>query len=126
MPRMQGAELKLVSCVLGTGPALSPTSARVGCGPGPGEGGTFFSATWSAREETQATSPFSAISRGFPRRQEARDLGALGKAARPRPSACALAPGRAGQCRGEGWLVAGPGRAPRNADKDPGHGLGNH
>lgn len=51
---------------------------------------------------------------------------ALGKAARPRPSACALAPGLDGPSRGEGWLVAGPGWAQRNADKDPGHGLGNH
>lgn len=71
-------------------------------------------------------SPSLVVSRGFHRRQAACFLGALGTAARPRPSACALAPGLAGGCRGEGWLVAGPGRAPRNADKDPGHGLGNH
>lgn len=77
---------------------------------GRGVGETFFSATGSAREETQATSPFSAVSRGFPRRQEARVLGALGKAARPRPSACAVAPGLASVGAKVGWW---PGRAGR-------------
>lgn len=50
MPKTQGAELKLVSCVLGTGPALSPTSARVGGGRGPGE--NLSSLQPGRREET--------------------------------------------------------------------------
>lgn len=97
--------------------------------PGKGWGGggeqTFSPAAGFAREVTYV-SPSSVVSRGFHRRLAARFLGALGRTARLRPSACALAPWLAGRCRGEGWLVAGPGRAPRNADKDPGHGLGNH
>lgn len=101
----QGAELKLVSCVLSTGPVLSPTPVGVGWGN--------LSSLQPRPQGTRATlRPLpQRYPRGFSCRQAARVLGALGKAARP--SACALARGLTGQCRGEGWLVAWPGRAGR-------------
>lgn len=99
--------MKLVSCVLATGPVLSPTLAGVGWGN-----------LSSRKPSPQGTRPTlrplpQRYPRGFSCRQAGRVLGALGKAARPRPSACALARGLAGQCRGEGWLVAWRGRAGR-------------
>lgn len=105
--------------------ALNRTCAQPNAGGG-GVGQPLFSATPSARHEIYATSPSSAVSQGLLLQagsSRSRCFRKSSKTLSMRPGAGA---GRPVSGRRLAGGLAGPGRARRNADKDPGHGLGNH
>lgn len=93
------AELTLASFCKLAGPA------------GPKHWGAYFlPRSWGPRDQ-KPMFPSSVVSRGFPPASRQHCLGALERTAPPQPSACALALGLAGRCRGRRLAGgrAGPG-----------------